>query len=159
MAKKKSPKLFFSQGVPTMKKKIAALAMMLCVASASPAFARGNGHGNYGGYHNNYNHKPNYSYGHRGGGHYNDGLGIAFGVVGGLLLGSALMYSAAPPAPTVVYGAPYPPYPAEVVVQQSRTCVQDRIVNGQWRIDPYNGRRIWVPFTYPVTERVQVPCY
>lgn len=134
-----------------MKKKLVALVIMLCVASPSLAFARGNGHGNYGGYHN----RP-HSYSHHGGGHHNNGLGIAFGVMGGLLLGSALMY---PPPPPVVYGAPYPPYPAEVVVQQPRICVQDRIINGQWQIDSQSGRRIWVPFAYPVSERIQVPCY
>jgi len=141
-----------------MKKKITALAIILCMGMASVALARGNGPANYGKYHNNYHNKSNY-YGHRGGGHHNDGLGIAFGVVGGLLLGSALLYSAAPPPPAVVYGAPYPPYPAEVVVQQPRICVQDRIVNGQYQIDRYNGRRIWVPYAYPMTERIQVPCY
>ena len=137
-----------------MKKKIAALAIMLCVASTSPAFARESHHGNNGGYHpQHYNRQP--AYGHSGG-HHNDGLGVAFGVVGGLLLGSALLYSATQPPPAVAYSAPYPP---EVVVQQPRICIQDRVVNGQWQIDPYNGRRIWMPFAYPVTQRVQVPCY
>ncbi len=135
-----------------MKKKITALAIIFCVATTSLAFARGNDYGNYGGHHN----RSDY---HRGGGHRNDGLGIAVGVVGGLLLGSALMYSAGPPPPpppTVVYSAPYPP---EVVVQQPRICVEDRVVDGQWQISRYDGRRVWVSFPYPVSQRVQVPCY
>lgn len=136
-----------------MKKKIAALAIIFCVATTSLAFAQGNNYGNY----NRYNQRSDYQ-GHRGGGHGNDGLGIAVGVVGGLLLGSALLYSAAPPPPppTVVYSAPYPP---AVVVQQPRICVEDRIVDGQWQTSRYDGRRVWVSFPYPVSQRVQVPCY
>lgn len=126
-----------------MKTKIGALALILCVLSMSPAFARDYHQRGHGGHHREY--RPV----HRG--HYNDGLGIAFGIAGGLLLGSALMYSAAPPPPAVVYSAPYPPPP--------RVCFQDRTVTGQWQIDPYNSRRIWVPYSYPVNERVAVPCY
>lgn len=139
-----------------MKKKIAVLAIMLFVASTSTAFARGNDHGQHGGHNNGYNSRSNY-YGYRGGGHHNDGLGVAVGVVGGLLLGSALMYSA--PPSTVVYGTPYTTYPPEVVVRQPRICVEDRIVNGEWQISQYDGRQIWVSFPNPVTQRVQVPCY
>ena len=136
-----------------MKKKIAALAIIFCVASTCPAFARGNDHRNYGG-----NHKRSDYSGHRGGGHNNNGLGIAVGVMGGLLLGSALMYSAPPPPPppTVVYTAPYPP---QVVVQQPRVCVEDQVVTGQWQTSQYNGRRVWVSFPYPVSQRVEVECY
>ncbi len=129
-----------------MKTKIGALVLMLCIFSMSPAFARDYNHRGQGGYHREYRPAPV----HRGG-HHNNGLGIAFGIAGGLLLGSALMYSVAPPPPAVVYSAPYPPPP--------RVCFQDQTVNGQWRVDSYSGRRIWVPYSYPVTERVQVPCY
>jgi len=135
-----------------MKTKIAIFALMLCLVSTYSAFARGyNGH--YGGYHGRS------SYGYRGHNHHNDGLGIAVGVMGGLLLGSALMYSAAPPPRTVVYGYPYTSYPPEVVVQQPRICVEDRRISGEWRISQYDGRQVWVSFPYPVTQRVQVPCY
>ena len=127
-----------------MKKKIAILALMLCVVSTSTAFARGYD-GNHGGYYR--------------GGHHGDGLGVAVGVVGGLILGSALMYSAAPPPQTVVYGAPYTSYQPEVVVQQPRVCVEDRSITGEWQISRYDGRQVWVSFPYPVIQRVQVPCY
>ena len=129
-----------------MKTKIGALALILVIVSMSPAFARGNHHRGHGDHYREYRSAP----AHRGG-HHNDGLGIAFGIAGGLLLGSALLYSVAPPPPAVVYSAPYPPPP--------RLCFQDQTVNGQWQIDPYNGRRMWIPYSYPVTERVQVPCY
>jgi hypothetical protein len=137
-----------------MKKKIAILALMLCVASTTTAFARGNGYGNHGGYygHGGYN-------GYHGRSHHNDGLGLAVGLMGGLVLGSALMYSAAPPPPAVVYGSPYTAYQPEVVIEQPRVCVEDRRVSGEWQISPYDGRQIWVSFPYPVTQRVQVPCY
>jgi len=137
-----------------MKKKIAVLAIMLCVAASSTAFARG-GYNNHGGGYSN--HGGGYNHGYRGGRH-NDGLGIAVGVVGGLLLGSAL-YSAAPPQ-TVVYGSPYPTYqPEVVVVRQPRVCVEDRQITGEWQNSRYDGRQVWVPFAYPVIQRVQVPCY
>lgn len=141
-----------------MKKKIAVLAPILCVASTSIAFARGNNHRHHGGYNNGYHLRSN-DYGYRGGGHHNDGFGIAVGVVGGLLLGSALLYSAPPPPRTVVYKAPYTAYQPEVVVRQPRICVEDRIVNGQWQISKYDGRQVWVSFPNPVSQRVQVPCY
>jgi hypothetical protein len=79
--------------------------------------------------------------------------------MGGLLLGSALTYSAAPPPPTVVYGAPYTVYQPQVVVQQPRVCVEERRVSGEWQISQFDGRRVWVEFAYPVTQRIQVPCY
>ena len=132
-----------------MKKKIAALAMILFLASTSISFARGNrggqNHGYYGGSHpgNGHHNKSRY-YKYNGGGHHSDGLGIAVGVVGGLLLGSALMYSAPPP---------------QRVVRQPRICVADRTVTGEWQISNYDGRQIWVSFPYPVIRRVQVPCY
>ncbi|MFT5699642.1 MAG: hypothetical protein ACI8ZB_002503 [Desulforhopalus sp.] len=140
-----------------MKKKIAALAIMLCVVGTSPAFARGNNHGNYDGYHNrsNYYNKSDYR-GHRSGGHHNNVPGIAFGIVGGLLLGSALLYSAPPAPPPVFYSTPYQPV---TVIQQPSICVQDQIVNGQWETSQYNDRRVWVSFPRPITQRVQVPCY
>jgi hypothetical protein len=160
-----------------MKKKIAALTIVLCLMSTSAALARGNNYGNHGGghhngyqgrshysghrgggHHNGYQGRSHYS-GHRGGGHNNDGLGIAFGIAGGLLLGSALMYSAAPPPPTIVYGTPYTTYQPEVIVQQPRVCVEERIVSGEWRASGYDGRKVWVSFRNPVAERVQVPCY
>ena len=142
-----------------MKKKIAILALILCVASASTAFARGNKHGKHGGYYNGH-HNRSYYHGSRGGGHRNDGLEFAVGVAGGLLLGSALMYSATTPPPrTVVYSAPYTTYQPQVIVQQPTICVEDRIVSGQWQINPNDGSRIWVSSPYPRTERIQVPCY
>lgn len=146
-----------------MKKHIAALAIILFLATTSVSFARGNGHGGHGGYYSGYNgsgyrhngyHQNSRYYNYRG--HHNNGVGIAVGVVGGLLLGSALI--AANPPRTVVYGAPYVTYPPEVVVQQPRICVEDRLVEGEWRINSYDGRRFWLPFQYPVTQRFQVPC-
>jgi len=123
-----------------MKKIIAILAIMLCMATASTAFARG-GYGGHGGHY----------YGHHGGGHHN-GLGLAFGLAGGLLLGSALWYATAPPPRTVVYAPPYPVY-------QPGVCVQDRTVTGEWQINRYDGRQVWVSYPYPVVRRYQVPCY
>lgn len=124
-----------------MKMKITILALILCVISASTAFARGG-----------------YNHGYHRGGHHNDGLGIAVGVFGGLLLGSALVSAATPPQ-TVVYGSPYPTYPAEVVVRQPNICIEERYVTGEWQINQFDGRQVWVSFPYPMPQRVQVPCY
>ncbi|TKB05750.1 hypothetical protein [Desulforhopalus sp. IMCC35007] len=146
-----------------MKKNIAALTMMLFLAATSVSFAGGYGHRGHGGYynghygggyhHNGYRNGPRH-YNYRG--HHNNGVGIAMGVVGGLLLGSALI--AATPPQTVVCGAPYATYPPEVVVRQPRVCVEDRVVEGEWQINRYDGRRFWAPYQYPVTRRFQVPC-
>ncbi len=141
-----------------MKKKIAVITIILCVMSTSAVFARGSNHGYYGGHHNGYQGRSHHS-GYRGGGHHNDSLGIAFGIAGGLLLGSALMYSAAPPPRTIVYGTPYTTYQPDVIVRQPRVCVEERIVTGEWQVSKYDGRQVWVSFRNPVTERVQVPCY
>jgi hypothetical protein len=141
-----------------MKKKITILALILCVASASTVFARGKNHGKHGGYHKGHSSRS-YYHGSRGGRH-TDGLEFAVGVAGGLILGSALMYSATTPPPqTVVYSAPYTTYPPPVIVQQPTICVEDRIVSGQWQINPNDGSRVWVSSPNPRTERVQVPCY
>lgn len=150
-----------------MKTKITILALVLCVLSATSAFARGGYYGHGGGYrgyyggHGGYYGRSPYYGGYRGHSyrHYNDGVGIAVGVMGGLLLGSALMYSAAPPPQRVVYGTPYTTYPPEVVVRQPRICVEDRLVSGEWQISQFDGRQVWVSFPYPLTQRVQVPCY
>jgi hypothetical protein len=142
-----------------MKKTIAAMVLMLFVAGTSTAFAHGYG-GHYGGFHGG----PHYRY--HGGGYHHDGLGLAFGIAGGLLLGSALLYSLAPPPRTVVYGYPYggygypyTTYRPGVVVRPPRVCVQDRTVTGEWQISRYDGRQVWVSFPYPVVRRYQVPCY
>jgi hypothetical protein len=142
------------RGEIQMKKKIAILAILLCVASTSTAFARGN-HGYHGG---GYHGRSYYNGHHHYSRHHNDGLGIAVGVVGGLILGSALAQSATPPQ-TVVYGSPYTTYQPEVVVQQPRVCVEDRRITGEWQISQFDGRQVWVSFPYPVIRRVQVPCY
>lgn len=140
-----------------MKNKMAILAIILCLAGTTTAFAKGHNHGNHGGYKNGYHNRPN-NHKFHGGGHHNNGLGIAVGVAGGLLLGSALIHSTAPPR-AVVYRYPYTHYQPEVIVQQPRICVEDRLVNGEWQINKYGGQQVWVPFRYPVTQRVQVPCY
>ncbi len=143
-----------------MKKNIAVIVIiLLCMASTTSAFARGKNYGNHGGYHGGYN-KP-YYHGYRGGGHHDNDLGIAIGVAGGLLLGSALIYSATTPQPkTVVYGPPpHVVYQPEVVVLPPKICMQDQIVNGEWQTSSHDGRQFWVSFPYPVTKRVQVPCY
>jgi hypothetical protein len=44
-------------------------------------------------------------------------------------------------------------------VQQPRICLEDRRVDGEWQVDRYTGHQFWVSFPYPVTRRVQVPCY
>lgn len=160
-----------------MKIKVAFLVFMLCIATTASAFARGGYYGGHGGgyyrgggHYDGYRSRSYYGHGGRyyghggryyghGGHHYDDGLGIAVGVMGGLLLGSALTYSAAPPPPTVVYGAPYTVYQPQVVVQQPRVCVEERRVSGEWQISQFDGRRVWVEFAYPVTQRIQVPCY
>lgn len=142
-----------------MKKNIAVMVIIfLCMASATSAFARGNErhHGSY--YHGGHN--KSYHHGYRGGGHRNNDLGIAIGVAGGLLLGSALIYSATTPQQkTVVYGAPHVVYQPEVVVVPPKICMQDQIVHGEWQTSSHDGRPFWVSFPYPVTKRVQVPCY
>ncbi|WP_459944363.1 hypothetical protein [Desulfocastanea catecholica] len=141
-----------------MKKKITIFAIILCVVSTSSAFARGYNNVNHGGHH----YRSDY-YQHRGGGgHRNNGLGLAFGLVGGLLLGSALVSAATPPPGPVVYGVPhttYQPYQPVVVAPPPRICVEDRVVGGEWQVSRYDGRQVWVSFPYPVTQRVQVPCY
>jgi hypothetical protein len=123
-----------------MKKIIAIAVIMFCVVGSTTAFARGYNHGGY-------DSRSHYS-GYRS--HRNDGLGIAVGIMGGLLLGSALV-QAAPPA-TVVYQP-------EVVVRPSRICVEDRRVDGEWQVSRYDGRQVWVSYPYPVIQRVRVPCY
>ena len=140
-----------------MKKKITIFAIILCVASTSSAFARGYNSPRHGGHH----YRSNY-YHHGGGGYYNNGTGLAIGLVGGLILGSALVASATPPPSTVVYGVPYTtyqPYQPVVVAPPPRICVEDRVVSGEWQVSRYDGRQVWVSFAYPVTQRVQVPCY
>lgn len=131
-----------------MKKKILAVAMILCLAAASTVFARGYAHGNRGGYNHGYHD-----------GHMNNGLGIVLGVAGGIILGSALLYSPPPPPTVVVHDYPYPTYQPEVIVRQPRICVEERVVDGEWQVNRYDGRQVWVPFQYPVTRRIQVPCY
>lgn len=141
-----------------MKRKISALAIVLCLAVTSVAFAKGGKYGHRGGYGHGYYNKPNY-HGYHHGGHDDLGLGIAIGAAGGLLLGTALMYSS-PPPPTVVYTVPYPAYPPPaIVVQQPKICVEDRMVSGEWQVSQYDGRQIWVSFPSPVSRRIQVPCY
>jgi hypothetical protein len=136
-----------------MKKNILAVATILCLASTSTAFARGNEHGR------DYGHSNRGGYSHESRDrHHDNGLGIVLGVAGGLLLGSALL-SEPPPPRAVVYQAPYPVYQPEVIVRQPTICLEDRRVDGEWQVDRYNGRQIWVSFPYPVTRRVQVPCY
>jgi len=125
-----------------MKKIFAVFTIILCIAIASPVFARGYSHGGHRGYSHH-------------GGHHNTGIGIAFGLAGGLLLGSALAYSAAPPPRTVVYG----PYPPDAVVSRPGICLEDRTVYGEWRVNRYNGRQVWVSYANPVIQRFQVPCY
>ena len=132
-----------------MKKKIAALAIILFLACSSISFARGHrggqNHGYHDGGHPGYRrHNSPKPYGNRGGGHHNNGLEVALGVVGNLLLGSALMYSVPPPL---------------AVVRQPRICVADQTVTGEWQINKYDGRKIWLSFPYPVTQRVKVPCF
>lgn len=122
-------------------KKIIVFVLMLCLAGTSTAFA-GYRHG-YGGYYE----RPGYHYSHSRSRHYN-GLGIALGVMGGLLLGSALVNAAPPPA--VVYERRYSP---------PRICVQDQVVTGEWQYSRHYRRQVWVEYTYPVTRQVQVPCY
>ncbi len=142
-----------------MKKKIATLAIVLWLATTSTAFAnRGHHYRNHRGYNHGYHSRPHH-YKHFRSGHHNDSLGIAVGVVGGLLLGSALMYSTAPPRRTAVHREPYTTYQPEIIVRQPRICIEERIINGQWQTSRYDGRQVWVSFLNPVRQRVQVPCY
>jgi hypothetical protein len=143
-----------------MKTTITVLTVIFFFVTASAGFARGYSSGNHGGnnrgYHDGghqkhgYHKKPHFR-GYRYGGHhkrphhrrysrqnyYYDGLGLAVGVMGGLMLGSALM---SPPPPP-------------------KFCYEDRIVNGEWQVSNYTGYQVWVSFPYPVTKRFQVPCY
>lgn len=123
-------------------KKIVALLIGLCLAGTTSAFAYGNRGGGY--YDRPY--ERHYSHSH----HRHNGLGVALGVVGGLVLGSALVNAAAPPPPAVVYAPPryVPP----------RVCYQDRVVSGEWQVNRW-GRQVWVEYAYPVTRRMEVPCY
>ena len=148
----------FWKGAIDMKKKSTILALVICMAGSSTVFARGN-IGHHGGYNNGYHFRSNH-HGYRGDRHHNDGLGLAVGIVGGLLLSSALLNSPpSPPPRTVVYKMPYPAYQPEVVVRQPRICVEDRIVYGQWQTRKYDGHQVWVSFANPVSRRFQVPCY
>ncbi len=137
-----------------MKKKIALMAILLCVVSVSPVLARGY----YNDHSNNYHSRSAY-YGHHGGHHYRNGLGIAVGVVGGLLLGSALVSTATPQYSSAAYRYPDVTYQQPAVVQRPRICIEERIVNGEWQVSRYDGRQVWISFPYPVTQNVQVPCY
>ena len=123
-------------------KKIAVFVLMLCLVGTTTAFA-GHRHG-YGGYYE----RPKHHY-YKPSRHHHDGLGIALGVMGGLILGSALANAAPPPPPAVVYERRYYAPPP--------VCVQDQVVTGEWQYR-YNSR-VWVEYAYPVTRRVQVPCY
>ncbi len=136
-----------------MKKNIIAVVAILCLAGTSTSFARGYEHGrSYG-----HNKHGGYSHEYRDR-HHDNGLGIVLGVAGGLILGSALLSEPPPPRP-VVYASPYPVYQPPVIVQQPRICIEDRRVDGEWQVDRYTGRQFWVSFPYPVTRRVEVPCY
>ena len=141
-----------------MNKKIAAITIMLCLASASPGLARNHSSGNNHGYYSG-NHSRSNSYVYRGGGRHHDGLGVAVGIAGGLLLGSALINAASPAPPAVVYAAPYTTYQPQVIVRQPRICVEERLISGEWQINRYNGRQVWVSFPYPVSRSIEVPCY
>jgi hypothetical protein len=146
------------KGVMDMKIKVAVLVFMLCVATAASAFARGGYYGGRGGYYDGYHGRSYYGHSYRSR-HHHDGVGIAVGVVGGLILGSALASAAAPP-PTVVYREPYTVYQQpQVVVQQPRFCVEERRVSGEWQMSQFDGRRVWVEYPYPITQKIQVPCY
>jgi hypothetical protein len=140
-----------------MKIKVAILVFMLCVATTASAFARGGHYGGRGGYYDGYHGRSYYGHSYRSR-HHHDGVGIAVGVVGGLILGSALASAAAPP-PTVVYREPYTVYQPQVVVQQPRFCVEERRVSGEWQASQFDGRRVWVEYPYPITQKIQVPCY
>lgn len=126
-----------------MKKSVIATVTILFLAVGSTAFARGKDHRHY---------RP-YYHGHQHHHYYSNDLGIVLGVAGGLLVGSALLNAASPPPPppAVVYTYPPPPPP------QPRVCFEDRVVEGEWQMS--RGRQIWVSFPYPVTRRVEVPCY
>lgn len=145
-----------------MKKKIALLAIILCIASTLTAFSRGNNHGQYGDYskrHNGYNNRPYIYQGGRGGRYHNDGLEFAIGVAGGLFLGSELRYSATRPRrQTVIYGAPYLTNQPKIIVKQSTACLEERITKGQSLIKQNDGSRVWSSSRYPIIQRVEVPC-
>lgn len=131
----------------TMKKQIIAAMTIFFLAGATTSFARGYDHGYRG-------HYPVYrpSHHHHGG----DGLGIALGVAGGLLLGTALISAVSPPPPApVVYEYRQPVYQPVV----PKICYEDRVISGEWQVSRYDGRQIWVSYPTPVSQRVQVPCY
>lgn len=132
-----------------MKMKIVIMVIVLSLLSTSAAFARG---GN-GGHHREFKGGIHLKSGHH------HGAGIAFGVLGGLLLGSAIIHKVVGPPRPAVYGAPYGRYQQEVNVRQPKMCFEDRVVSGQYQSRSHNGRRIWVQFSHPVTQRFQVPCY
>jgi hypothetical protein len=155
----------FLKGVLYMKKKIALLALILCIASTLTAFSRGNNHGQYGDYNNGDNGYQNRPYFHkdydryRGGRYHDDGLELAIGIAGGLLLGSELRYSATrPPRQTVIYGAPYITKQPQVIVKQPTICVEERITKGQSLTNQNDGSRVWSSSRYPTIQRVEVPC-
>ena len=128
-----------------MKKEILAIIITLCLVSTTTALARGYNHGGSGNRHGHHEIR------------HDNGLGLAVGIAGGLLLGSALFVAAAPPPRQVIYG--YPHYQPEVIVRQPSICIENRVVTGEWQINRYDGRQIWVPYPYAVHRRVEVPCY
>lgn len=125
-----------------MKKIIPVVILIVCMAIAAPAFARG-------GYYRHHSHH----------GYYGDGDALA-GLAVGLLFGAALAYTMLPPPPPrTVYVPRYEVYQPEIVVRQPRICVEERVVSGEWQQSPYDGTRVWVPFPYPMLRSYQTPCY
>ena len=131
-----------------MKIKIVILSIILCLISTSAAYARQG----YGGHHRDY----------RGGVHFksahHNGAKIAFGLLGGLLLGSALYHKMEQHRRGAQYGTNYNPYQRNYIARQPHACMEERVVNGQWQTSSYDGRRIWVQFPQPVVQRFLVPC-
>lgn len=143
-----------------MKTNVIVLFIILCMTGTSTAFARGYYKGSYGGYNRGYYHSKSYhNYHGRRYHNDNDDLAIALAVIGGLLVFSALLSSANSSPQRKGYGAPYVSPQPGITPYQSRICFENRKVSGELRVSEYTGRPVWVPFAYPLTRRVQVPCY
>jgi hypothetical protein len=95
---------------------------------------------------------------HYGHGYHHSNVGDVIGgvILGGLVVGG--IAAAMNPQPVQYVSQPvYVAPPAPVVVQQPRTCVEERRVSGEYQVLP-DGSRGWVTFPYPVVRRYEVPC-
>ena len=150
-----------------MKKHILALLVILLISSTSTVFARGFYHGyprDYRGYRSYHHWHPGYSgyngyYSHHRHHDNHDDLGIALAVIGGVILVSALMNIDSAPPQNVIYDSPYRSDQSYAVTSHPGICFVERKVSGELQVNGVTGQQEWISFPYPLTRKVQVPCY